>query len=54
MNQSNNPKIISVGFHYTGTYENYKMFAKTVIKAYITENKMLPDSAIEAESEGAA
>lgn len=54
MNQPNNPKIISVGFHYIGTQENYEMFIRNVVKEYISENRLLPDSAFEAEPEGAA
>lgn len=54
MNQPNNPKIISVGFHYNGTLKNYEMFALNIIKDYIVENRLLPDSAFKAEPEGEA
>ena len=46
MNKPHYPKILSVSFHYVGTQGDFERFARNIIKDYIAENEILPDSAI--------
>ena len=46
MNKPHYPQILSVGFHYVGTQGDFERFARNIIKDYIAENEILPDSAI--------
>lgn len=46
MNKPHYPQILSVSFHYVGTQRDFERFARNIIKDYIAENEILPDSAI--------
>ena len=46
MNKPHYPQILSVSFRYVGTQGDFERFARNIIKDYIAENEILPDSAI--------
>ena len=44
MSTKKKTKISSVHFKYVGTYEQYNAFIKSVVKDYITDDRLLPDT----------
>ena len=44
MSTKKNTKISSVHFKYVGTDEQYNAFIKSVVKDYITDDRLLPDT----------
>ena len=44
MSTKKKTKISSVHFKYVGTDEQYNAFIKSVVKDYITDDRLLPDT----------